>query len=95
MREIKAHNVAGTAAKRKLISAESHAFEIGKWLLTTKPHDELLSGAWRIKRLLAAYLKAAGDDGIIIEDAAATGRPFMDTLKQLGLEEFKDWAQRD
>jgi aldehyde:ferredoxin oxidoreductase len=24
-----------------------------------------------------------------------TGRPFMDTLKKLGLEEFKDWAQLD
>ncbi len=47
------------------------------------------SGYW------AAYLKAAGDDGIIIEDAATTGRPFMDTLKQPGLEEFEDWAQRD
>jgi len=24
-----------------------------------------------------------------------TGRPFMNTLSQLGLEEFKDWAQLD
>jgi aldehyde:ferredoxin oxidoreductase len=24
-----------------------------------------------------------------------TGRPFMDTLKLLGLEEFKEWAQLD
>jgi aldehyde:ferredoxin oxidoreductase len=24
-----------------------------------------------------------------------TGRPFMDTLKQLGLEEFSEWAQLD
>jgi aldehyde:ferredoxin oxidoreductase len=24
-----------------------------------------------------------------------TGRPFMDTLNKLGLEEFKDWAQLD